>query len=143
MDSNPAGLESMPDAECVRLLRSHDLGRIALVDLQGRPQIFPVNYFFDEGIVLFRTAEGTKLDVAPGAYAAFEVDGWDRAAGSGWSVVVKGIAHDVTDPPSESRERLRSWPVHPAVPGPHEHWIGIWANEITGRRFRGRAGDPG
>lgn len=139
----PAGLENMADAECAGLLRSHDLGRVALVDPQGRPLIFPVNYFFDEGIVLFRTAPGTKLDLAPGSYAAFEIDGWDRAHGSGWSVVVKGIAHELADPPTESRERLRSWPVHPAAPGPHEHWIGIWANEITGRRFRQEAGPPG
>lgn len=124
--------------DCVRMLRSNELGRLALVSAQGRPLIFPVNYYFDEGIVLFRTAPGTKLDVAPGAYAAFEVDGWDREAGSGWSVVVHGIAHDVTDPPNESHDRLRSWPVHPAAPGRRDHWVGIWANEITGRRFGGR-----
>lgn len=129
------GLMTMPDAECVKLLRANDLGRIAVVDPQGRPQIFPINYFFDEGVVVFRTAPGTKLDLAPGAIVCFEIDGWDRIAGEGWSVMVKGIAHDITNPRSAPTGRMKLWPVQPAVPGSRESWIGIWANEITGRKF--------
>ncbi len=129
-------LEPIPDAECARLLRAHDLGRVGLVDRESRPLIFPVNYFFDEGVVVFRTAAGTKLDIAPGAPVCFEIDGWEAGAEAGWSVLVKGIAHDISQPADEARTRLRSWPVHPAAPGEHSSWIGIWANEITGRRFR-------
>lgn len=129
------GLEVMADAECVKQLRLHDLGRLAVVDRDGRPLIFPVNYFFDEGVVVFRTAPGTKLDVAPGAHACFEIDGLDREAGSGWSVMVKGIAHDITEPRSAPTGRMKLWPVNPAAPGSREHWVGIWANEITGRKF--------
>lgn len=129
-------LEVMRDAECVRLLRTHDLGRIAVVDHANRPLIFPVNYFFDEGVVVFRTSEGAKLDLAPGAHVCFEIDAWDREAGTGWSVMVKGIAHDITQPRSAPTGRMKLWPVHPAAPGSREHWIGVWANEITGRKFR-------
>lgn len=128
-------LQVMPDAECVKRLHSSDVGRLGVVDKEGHPLIFPINYFFDEGVVVFRTAPGTKLDVTPGAYACFEIDGWDKEAGSGWSVVVKGIAHDITDPRSAPTGRMKLWPVHPAAPGSREHWIGIWANEITGRKF--------
>jgi len=128
-------LDVLPEPECVRLLRSHDLGRLALVDREARPVIFPVNYFFDEGIVVFRTAPGSKLDLAPGSYTAFEIDGWSPDEGVGWSVVVKGIAHDITDPRGAPTGRMRYWPVHPVAPGSKEHWIGIWANTITGRRF--------
>ena len=60
-------LEILAETEYVRLLRSHDLGRIALIDRQGRPLIFPINYFLDEGVVLFRRA---KLDLAPGAFVS-------------------------------------------------------------------------
>ena len=131
-------LHVLPDAECVRLLQSHDLGRLALTDREARPLIFPVNYFFDEGVVVFRTAPGSKLDLAPGSHTAFEIDGWDPETRIGWSVVVKGIAHDITNPRSAPVGRMRFWPVHPVAPGAREHWIGIWANEITGRRFSAR-----
>lgn len=128
-------LETIPDQECVRLLQSHRLGRIALAGRDGRPLIFPVNYFFDEGVLVFRTDPGTKLDLAPGAHVAFEIDGWDPDRGAGWSVVVKGISHDITDPGDARAQRMRYWPVKPVAPGEKEHWIGVWANEITGRRF--------
>jgi nitroimidazol reductase NimA-like FMN-containing flavoprotein (pyridoxamine 5'-phosphate oxidase superfamily) len=128
-------LETIPDQDCVNLLRSHQLGRIALVDPQGHPLIFPVNYFFDEGVVLFRTDPGTKLDLAPGALVSFEIDGWETERGAGWSVMVKGISHDVTAPDDARSRRMHYWPVNPAAPGAKEHWIGIWANEISGRKF--------
>jgi uncharacterized protein len=132
----PGQIEVMSDSECVKLLRSHDLGRIAVVDRAARPLIFPINYYFDEGVVVFRTAPGTKLDLAPGAYVSFEIDGWDPNQGVGWSVLVKGIAHDITQPRGAPTGRMRYWPVHPVPPGSREHWVGIWANEITGRKFR-------
>jgi uncharacterized protein len=133
-----AGLQVMSDAECVERLRAHDLGRIALVDSRARPMIFPVNYFFDEGVVVFRTGPGSKLDLAPGADVAFEIDGWDASTSAGWSVVVRGIAHDFTNPRSAPTGRMKFWPVHPVAPGSREHWIGVWANEITGRKFISR-----
>ena len=129
-------VEVIADAECVKLLRSHDLGRIAVVDRDVRPLIFPVNYFFDEGVVVFRTAPGTKLALAPGAYVCFEIDHYDPATEVGWSVLVKGIAHDLTQPRGAPISRMRFWPVRPVAPGVREYWIGIWANEITGRKFR-------
>ena len=80
-DSRPGQIEILSDAECVKLLRSHDLGRIAVVDREVQPLIFPINYFFDEGVVVFRTAPGTKLALAPGAHVGFEIDSWDPDPG--------------------------------------------------------------
>jgi nitroimidazol reductase NimA-like FMN-containing flavoprotein (pyridoxamine 5'-phosphate oxidase superfamily) len=134
------GLQVMSDSECVERLREHDLGRIALVDAKVRPLVFPVNYFFDEGVVVFRTGPGSKLDLAPGADVAFEIDGWDASDGVGWSVLVRGIAHDFTDPRGAPTGRMKYWPVRPVAPGAREHWIGIWANEISGRKFVNREG---
>lgn len=136
MDRESSQLDVMPDGECVRLLRSHDLGRIAVVDRDSRPLIFPINYFFDEGVVVFRTAPGTKLDVAPGMRVCFEIDGWDGVTGVGWSVLVRGMAHDITQPRGMPTGRMHYWPVRPLAPGSRHHWIGIWANEISGRRFK-------
>lgn len=138
-DARPGQIEILSDGDCVKLLRSYDLGRIAVVDREVRPLIFPINYFFDEGVIVFRTAPGAKLDLAPGAQVGFEIDGWDADQGVGWSVLVKGIAHDITDPRGAPTGRMRFWPVHPVAPGSREHWVGIRANEITGRRFRSDA----
>jgi len=141
-DPRPGRLEILSSADCANLLRSHDLGRLAVVDRDVHPLIFPVNYFFDEGVIVFRTAPGSKLDLAPGAHVSFEIDGFDPEEALGWSVLVKGIAHDVTDPRGAPTGRMRFWPVRPMVPGVLEHWIGIWADEITGRRFQSESRRP-
>ena len=140
-------LAALSDADCTSRLRAGKLGRLALVDHDGKPLIFPVNYFFDEGLIVFRTAPGTKLDLAPGAHVVFEIDSWDEEGGSGWSVVARGIAHDFTQPRSGQVARVHYWPVEPAAPGVRLHWIGILVTEITGRAFpppaapgEGRAG---
>ena len=80
-DTRLEPMQVLPDSECVLLLRANDLGRIGLVDRDARPLIFPVNYFFDEGVVVFRTGPGSKLDLAPGAPVCFETDGWDPGTG--------------------------------------------------------------
>jgi nitroimidazol reductase NimA-like FMN-containing flavoprotein (pyridoxamine 5'-phosphate oxidase superfamily) len=129
-------LEVMPDDECVRRLKAQQLGRVGVVDREVKPLIFPVNYFFDEGIVAFRTGPGSKLDLAPGAAVCFEIDGWDDDSGVGWSVMAKGIAHDITQPRGSPMGRVRFWPVRPLAPGSRESWIGIWLTDISGRWFR-------
>jgi nitroimidazol reductase NimA-like FMN-containing flavoprotein (pyridoxamine 5'-phosphate oxidase superfamily) len=53
-------LEDIPAAECWELLGRHDMGRIAIV-VDGKPQIFPVNYGLKGNVIVFRTAAGTKL----------------------------------------------------------------------------------
>jgi uncharacterized protein len=142
LDPRSGQIEMMGVGECVKALRAHDLGRIAVVDREVRPLIFPVNYFFDEGVIVFRTAPGTKLDLAPGAHVGFEIDGWDPGQGIGWSVLVKGVARDITHPRGAPTGRMRFWPVRPMAPGSREHWVGISADEITGRRFRSDAQRP-
>src|SRR6266487_3423117 len=82
--------------ECFSLLAGQHLGRLVLVDDRG-PIALPVNFVFDQHTVLFRTDEGTKLDVASrGARVAFEVDGVDEATCTGWSVLVRGEATEVS-----------------------------------------------
>jgi nitroimidazol reductase NimA-like FMN-containing flavoprotein (pyridoxamine 5'-phosphate oxidase superfamily) len=135
-------LETMSADECVKRLRAQHLGRLALVDHDGRPLIFPINYFFDEGLVAFRTGQGTKLDLAPGAHVAFEIDGWDADIGFGWSVVVTGIARDFTRTRGVPAARIAFWPVRPLAPGSRENLIAIQADDISGRWFRSAAHRP-
>ncbi len=128
-------MEVLTEEQCVALLDSSDLGRIGL-DIDGQPEIFPVNYATDGKIVVFRTARGTRLDQATTGRIAFEVDGWDAQTGVGWSVLLKGVAQEVTKGKDPFASTLRERPVRPLAPGERELWIAIYPAEISGRRFR-------
>ena len=127
-----------PD-ECFLLLESRDLGRIAF-SIEGQPEVFPINYAMEGQIVVFRTAPGTKLDHVPEVRLAFEVDDWDPKLGIGWSVVVKGLAEEVTENLGRTAEHIRKAKVHPVAPGERWHWLAIRPSEVSGRRFQVRAG---
>jgi nitroimidazol reductase NimA-like FMN-containing flavoprotein (pyridoxamine 5'-phosphate oxidase superfamily) len=79
-----ASLETLGRAECLNLLATAQVGRVALL-IEGRPEILPVNYALDGDAVLFRTAEGSVLTKAALTEVAFEVDhvdGSTRPAGA-------------------------------------------------------------
>lgn len=125
----------LSEDECLTRLHSREVGRVAF-DVDGRIEVFPVNYGMDGRIIVFRTGAGTKLNEVPDRPVAFEVDSWEPESGIGWSVVAKGLAEEVTTNVGRAAEHLRWVPVHPAAPGTHWHWIGIKSLEITGRHFR-------
>lgn len=127
-------LEVLSPEEGERLLKSHDLGRFAIV-VDGQPEIFPVNYAFDEGVVVFRTGPGLKLERGPLSRAAFEVDRVDTTSRQAWSVVVKGTAQYIGDAIDPLPERLRRLAVHPRAPGERTEWMAVYADSISGRRF--------
>jgi hypothetical protein len=86
------GWQELTKSECFELLARERLGRVAVVDDRG-PVVFPVNFVLDRHMVVFRTGEGTKLDAAcRGRRVAFEIDGTDAAAHTGWSVLVRGVS---------------------------------------------------
>jgi nitroimidazol reductase NimA-like FMN-containing flavoprotein (pyridoxamine 5'-phosphate oxidase superfamily) len=130
------GLEVLSEPMCRELLASRDLGRIAF-PLGGDTEIFPVNYSTDGTIVVFRTGTGTKLAQSTVSRVAFEVDEWDEAEKVGWSVVLKGVAQEVTLGSDPFAAALRARPVVPLAPGEHDYWIAIYPATISGRRFRG------
>ena len=91
-------VENLDHHECWRLLRSVSVGRLA-VWVDDHPDIFPINYKVDHGTLVFRTAEGTKLQAATGdTPVALEADGVDADSGVAWSVVIKGQAAPVQNP---------------------------------------------
>ena len=132
------GLEVLPLAQCLSLLRSRPLGRLAYVDA-GSPVIVPVNHLVDGHHLALRTLAGGKLDTAiMSGPVAFQVDDHDPSRGTGWSVLVKGHAELVDDQEHINRyaERLDTWA---AVDDPDAMtWIRIVADEISGRRLRRR-----
>jgi len=131
---NEQPFEILDEQQCQHLLASKDIGRIAF-SVQGEPEIFPVNYAADGSTVVFRTGEGTKLQLAVMLRVAFEVDDWDAATGVGWSVVIKGVAEEITSGIDPFAMALRSRRVVPLAPGVRECWIAVYPGEITGRRF--------
>jgi nitroimidazol reductase NimA-like FMN-containing flavoprotein (pyridoxamine 5'-phosphate oxidase superfamily) len=125
--------QELTEDECRRLLGERHLGRLALVDADG-PVILPVNYTLDGGVVVFRTDPGSKLDAAAaGTTVAFEVDAADERDRTGWSVVVRGRAAEVSDP--ADLERLRALPLYPWAPGAKAHYVRIRPASVTGRRI--------
>jgi nitroimidazol reductase NimA-like FMN-containing flavoprotein (pyridoxamine 5'-phosphate oxidase superfamily) len=125
--------QELTDDECRRLLGERHLGRLALVDADG-PVILPVNYTLDEGSVVFRTDPGSKLDAAAaGAAVAFEVDAADERDRTGWSVVVRGQAGEVSEP--TDLERLHALPLYPWAPGAKARYVRIRPTSVTGRRI--------
>jgi nitroimidazol reductase NimA-like FMN-containing flavoprotein (pyridoxamine 5'-phosphate oxidase superfamily) len=133
MTDDRFGVEELDSSECWRLLRTNEVGRLA-VSITDHPDIFPINYVTDRGTVVFRTAEGTKLAAAVlGRAVAFEVDGYDAGSGEAWSVVLKGRAseiqrmHDLFD-----ATELPLFPWHAA---PKPRFVRIEPDELTGRRF--------
>ena len=77
---------------------------------------------------------GSKLTTAEEQeLVAFEADGYDARAHTGWSVLVTGKATVVYDE-AETR-RLGDLGLEPWVSGvPHPFWIRIRPTSVTGRR---------
>jgi uncharacterized protein len=133
--ASPAETEVLSEEDCMELLRTHSVGRIALMD-NDQPLIFPVNYAADDRAVVFRTAPGMKLRESRMARVAFEIDEVDETTGTAWSVMVNGIAYEITDALDELSERLRTLVVEPMAPGERSNWVAVMRHEISGRRFR-------
>ncbi len=100
------------------------------------PRGRPVNYAADDRAVVFHTALGMKLSAAPMSKVAFELDAWDPESGVAWSVLVQGVAYEISEAVDHLSERLRRLVVEPMAPGVREHWVAVIRRGTSGRRFR-------
>jgi uncharacterized protein len=132
------GLEVLDHDACLALLAGEEVGRLAM-GTGGAPLVFPVNYALDGETVVFRTDAGTKLDHAGRSRVAFEIDGLDREARTGWSVVVTGRLEEVTHYDAAKFEQVRRLPIEPWAAGDKAHWLRVIPTQITGRRVGARA----
>jgi nitroimidazol reductase NimA-like FMN-containing flavoprotein (pyridoxamine 5'-phosphate oxidase superfamily) len=133
MEVDRNGLQVLHRAECLRLLRHHTLGRVGLT-FGALPTVLPVNYFLDGDRILVRTGSGSKLDAAMrDMVVAFEVDDFDPVYHSGWSVVVTGVATEITE--AEDLEALNSARVARWAPRGEEHVLAISTEMVSGRRL--------
>jgi uncharacterized protein len=134
-DGGSRQMEALSGVECYRLLATQQVGRLG-VDVGRYPLIFPVNYALDGDTILVRTRPDTALTAADYANVAFEVDAIDPRTSSGWSVLVRGLAEDVTATHrGESHKDTRACGPEPWPPGEHERWIRIVPHGVSGRRI--------
>lgn len=126
-------LEQLPESTCWELLRTAGVGRLA-VWVADHPDIFPVNFVVDHGTLVFRSAEGTKVSAAlSDVPVAVEIDGYDPASGTAWSVVVKGRAEQISRP--QELLATAQLPLHPWEASPKGRFVRISPGTVTGRRF--------
>ena len=132
------GLELLTDEQALQLLAGGEVGRVGIT-MGSLPAIFPVNYRLIDGAIVFRTAPGSKMSAATeGAVVAFEVDDYQLADRSGWSVLAIGRAEVVED--DELTVKLAAARLEPIVDGPRTAIVRIVPAFLSGRRLVHRPG---
>ena len=136
------GLEILHLGDCFRLLASVSIGRIAFTS-GGEVLVLPVIYLVDGQDVVFRAKAGSKLaSVEVGQYVAFEVDAYDAAADSGWSVVVRGLAEVQSEAECVRLDTLNTLGMKAWGGSAQERaWVRIRPASITGRQMAVSAKD--
>ncbi|HEY2077649.1 MAG TPA: pyridoxamine 5'-phosphate oxidase family protein [Streptosporangiaceae bacterium] len=121
-------------AECFDLLEPGGIGRVGIAAEEG-VIILPVNYVVNGQAIIYRTAPDTLLALHVNTRVSFEVDQCDEALREGWSVLVQGHAHEVTDEHQvqqlEDTARLKPW-----APGARDVYVRLAPTEISGRRIQ-------
>ena len=132
MELDRHGLETLDREQCLELLATRSVGRVAIT-INALPAIFPVNFALLDGDIVFRSSPGSKLTAAAQrAVVAFEVDDVDNPQRSAWSVLVVGPASEITD--EAEIARARSLPLPPWAPGAQCHYIRVRSELVSGRR---------
>ena len=120
-------------AECEELLAGARIGRVILTE-QALPTALPVAYALDDGDIVFRSNDGTKIAAAlDGTVIAFQVDHIDEVRGTGWSVVATGVATPMTDPGDERHAAdlgIQAW-----VESSDARFVRMSPTIVTGRRI--------
>ncbi|MDH6566128.1 hypothetical protein M2160_001149 [Streptomyces sp. SAI-117] len=114
--AGPRRTIGLGSVEALRLLGGVSFGRIGFTQ-HALPAIRPVNHVLVDGDIVIRTQAGAALTSHarraedPGVVVVYEADAIDPDTHLGWSVVVTGYAHLVTDPDELDRFRalLRPW----------------------------------
>jgi len=132
-------IEELDEDTCLQLISAGGIGRIAYTSRFGLV-VLPVNYTLHDRAIVFRTAEHGPLDedLRTGIEGAeykvtFEIDDIDLAKGQGWSVLIQGPAHHVTEAERDAalKAGVESW-----APGDRDLFVRIVPSRITGRRIR-------
>lgn len=129
MTTEAGALEELDRNECLQLLASFSVGRIAVATPHASPFVVPVNYVLDGEAVVFRSDPGAKVKGIDRHAVSFQIDYIDGFHRTGWSVLVRGTAV-VAEPHEVADLEIESW-----VTGTKQEWIRIVPHSITGRRL--------
>lgn len=127
----------LTEAECLALLATTTVGRVAFVDADGI-QLIPLNFAVIDEEIYFRTHPETVLHTLAEGHdsVAFEIDHHGEVSPAGWNVTVKGSTARVSDPDLHAQvmatSRLRPW-----VGGVRGEVIHLTRRSVAGRRVRG------
>src|SRR5215471_14432893 len=134
---DPAGAEralrTLSPAECFGLLELGGIGRVGFAAADGI-MMLPVNFAVMGKAIIFRTAPDTLLAVYANAPVSFEADRLDEELREGWSVLVHGHSHTITEERQVKRlqdaTRLEPW-----ADGARDVYVRIVPAWISGRRI--------
>lgn len=121
----------LDDEQCWKLLENTQHGRLVLT-AAGETDVFPINYRADHGLLLLRTAPGTKLaELTINENVVFQADG--ITSDEAWSVVVKGRARVLeqgSDIAAAEALNLKTW-----IPTLKDFYVEIKPSRVSGRHF--------
>lgn len=136
-DRTRGSLVQLSTEECLTLLGTTTVGRLAFVDDEGQ-QLIPVNFALIDGTIFFRTAPGGVLAGLADGHddIAFGVDHHEDLYRDGWNVTVRGSVAAVQDAETVetvlSHGRLRPW-----AGGERPVVMGVTIRSVDGRRVKG------
>ncbi len=124
-------LRTLSSAECFGLLELGGIGRVGFASADGI-MMLPVNFAVAGKTIIFRTAPDTLLALYAVGRVGFEADHLDETLRGGWSVLVHGHAHKITDEREvkhlEDGTRLQPW-----AGGARDVYVRIVPTRISGR----------
>ena len=131
MGTGHADVEVLPREECLRLLATAPVGRVAVAVRDEAPLVVPVNFLLVDEHICFRTDYGTvfRRAVLAEGPVSFQVDAVDVATRTGWSVLVTACASELDE------WEASSLPLRPWVAGAKDRWIRLEPLSVTGRRL--------
>jgi hypothetical protein len=128
------GSQVLQPPECLWLLANAAghaaVGRIGVCG-DVAPIVLPVNFAYSQNLILVLVGDGFLGTQATDHMVAFETDHVDTDTSTAWSVLVRGLATELStwhDDPHLTLPR-------PLVPIPGERLLAIRPDMITGRRF--------
>jgi nitroimidazol reductase NimA-like FMN-containing flavoprotein (pyridoxamine 5'-phosphate oxidase superfamily) len=126
-------LRTLSPAECFDLLEPGGVGRVGFAAADGI-MILPVNFAVIGKTIVFRTAPDTLLAVYADGRVSVQADHLDGALHAGWSVLVHGHAHKVTDE-REVKRLEEGTNLEPWAAGSRDVYVRITPARISGRRL--------
>lgn len=130
-----AEVQVLSTADCIRLLRSGVVGRVAVSTPQG-PHVVPVNHaVIGRSIVLRTAASSVLVTVGVGSVIGFEIDHVDYTRHLGWSVLARGPASILSADEVTAAEH--EWAPRPWAGGERSAYVGLCWTQLTGRRLGG------